>query len=159
MGFGEILEEWDGQQGKKNAASGQRLSKSKKVRKGTNGDWLSSYLPTKEIVAEKEQAPYRPVSAGSSVWRKRLHQDTLDLHGLSRREAEMALERFIQSMRRRGLKKGLIIHGKGLHSMGDSKLAPMVRGWLERSKEVGQSGRAPGKHGGSGATWFILKME
>ena len=61
-------------------------------------------------------------------------------------------------MRRRGMRKGLVIHGKGNHSAEGSVLAPLVRDFLEMSSEIGEFGRAARKDGGSGATWFILRQ-
>lgn len=83
----------------------------------------------------------------------------LDLHGLRQTEAEEKLDRFITECRRRGLKKALIIHGKGIHTAGkDPVLGELVRKFIERDKRCGMSGHAKTKQeGGTGATWVILK--
>ena len=81
-----------------------------------------------------------PVSAQRTKWLNMEAQDTLDLHGMTELEARTALTGFIQSMMRRGLRKGLIIHGKGRHSSEGSILAPMVRQFLEGTNKVGQFG-------------------
>ena len=72
-------------------------------------------------------------------------------------EVRAELSRFVGSMIRKGLRKGLVIHGKGNHSPDGSVLAPIVREYLEKSKEIGEFGHAAGKDGGSGATWFALR--
>lgn len=82
----------------------------------------------------------------------------IDLHGLTREEAWSRLESFTNDCIRRGLKKIIIIHGKGNHSHGsDPVLGPMVRTFIEQNKSLGSSGHPDGKHGGTGATWVIIK--
>lgn len=83
----------------------------------------------------------------------------LDLHGLHQTEAEEKLNRFISECHRRGLKKVIVIHGKGIHTAGtDPVLGELVRKFIERDKRCGMSGHAKTKQeGGTGATWIILK--
>ena len=119
--------------------------------------WLDRFPPDRRALREKEAPAEIPVSTGRSVWGRREHQDTLDLHGLKSDEARKEIARFISGMRRRGLRKGLIIHGKGLHSPEGSVLKPLVREYLESSKEIGEFGNANRKYGGSGATWFLMR--
>lgn len=82
-------------------------------------------------------------------------QDTLDLHGLTWKEACACLDRFVQDARRRGLVKVLVIHGKGLHSPGDGILRKSFREWAARQKGV-RVKQAPARHGGSGASLLYL---
>lgn len=85
-------------------------------------------------------------------------QDSIDLHGLTAREAEAALRRFLAASSSRGLSKILVIHGKGGHSAGGAAvLAGVVRQVLERSAVAGSFGLADRKSGGSGATWVALR--
>ncbi len=82
----------------------------------------------------------------------------IDLHQMTRDEAWSALESFVNDCERRGLKKILIIHGKGQHSHGsDPVLGPMVKTFIEQDKRLGRSGHPDRNHGGNGATWVILK--
>lgn len=83
----------------------------------------------------------------------------LDLHGLHQDEAEVRLDTFITDCKRRGLKKVMIIHGKGIHTTGtDPVLGKLVRSFIERDKRCGASGHPKNKaEGGTGATWVILK--
>ncbi|MBQ7538729.1 Smr/MutS family protein [Treponema sp.] len=82
----------------------------------------------------------------------------IDLHGLTRDEAWSRLNSFVSDCIRRGLKKILIIHGKGNHSNGsDPVLGPMVKTFIEQHKNLGTSGHPDRAMGGSGATWVIIK--
>lgn len=83
----------------------------------------------------------------------------IDLHGLHQDEAQMSLDRFITDCKARGLRKVLIIHGKGIHSHGsDPVLGELVRRFIEHDKRCGASGHPKTKaEGGSGATWVLLK--
>lgn len=83
----------------------------------------------------------------------------LDLHGLHQDEAESRLNNFITDCKNRGLKKVMIIHGKGIHTSGtDPVLGKLVRSFIERDKRCGASGHPKNKaEGGTGATWVILK--
>lgn len=82
----------------------------------------------------------------------------IDLHGLTREEAWNRLTGFVNDCIRRGLKKILIIHGKGNHSNGsDPVLGPMVKTFIEQNKNLGTSGHPDRSMGGNGATWVIIK--
>lgn len=83
----------------------------------------------------------------------------IDLHGLRKEEAEERLNLFIGDCKRRGLKKVLIIHGKGIHTTGtDPVLGEMVRRFIEHDSRLGTSGHPKTKaEGGSGATWVLIK--
>ncbi|MDD5789114.1 MAG: Smr/MutS family protein [Spirochaetia bacterium] len=82
----------------------------------------------------------------------------IDLHGLTRDEAWSKLEAFVDDCLRRGLKKIEIVHGKGIHSHGsDPVLGQMVRTFIEQNRHLGVSGHNDRNHGGSGATWVLLK--
>jgi DNA-nicking Smr family endonuclease len=82
---------------------------------------------------------------------------TLDLHGLRAEAVIPAVERFVSASRRSGLRKVLIIHGKGKHSQGEPVLQRLVRAYLERSPHAGAFGPADRAMGGSGATWAALR--
>ncbi len=82
----------------------------------------------------------------------------IDLHGLTKDEAWDKLTYFVTDCINRGLKKILIVHGKGNHSHGsDPVLGPMVRTFIERHPHLGTSGHPDHNQGGTGATWVILK--
>lgn len=147
MNFEDILNQWEQSQS-------QNKRKSSKV----SANWLDKFPPDKEALEEKNRECPAPQTEGRSIWLKRPHQDSVDLHGLTEKDARHTLTYFIQQMRRRGLRKGLVIHGKGIHSAKDPVLATMVRNYLEESAEVGEFGEAKRLDGGSGATWFLLRQ-
>ncbi len=83
--------------------------------------------------------------------------DVIDLHGLTISEAGTALDLFIENAYKNGFRKVLIIHGKGRHSKNGPVLGLWVKKYLESSKKAGKTGQADRQHGGSGATWVIMK--
>ena len=85
----------------------------------------------------------------------------IDLHGLRFQEALERLTTFVDDCHRRGLKKILIIHGKGIHTKGsDPVLGKLVKSFIETNKFLGLSGHPKTKSEGStGATWVILKYK
>ena len=83
---------------------------------------------------------------------------TIDLHGMSREEARIALTDFLNNCRRRGIRRALIIHGKGYHSTGPAVLGNLVKELLKSSMEVEDFGPAPPEKGSSGATWVLLRQ-
>ncbi|MDR1506739.1 MAG: Smr/MutS family protein, partial [Treponema sp.] len=113
----------------------------------------------------------------SAARRKRLrgkHPDgTIDLHGLTQREAWEALDHFFQTARKQGFEKLLIIHGKGNHT-GDLRRYPdgsalplgndtqgilknTAKSFIERCPFAGESGYSGAAQGGTGSTWVLLK--
>jgi len=123
-----------------------------------NKNWLDDYPPDARALRDKDKGASAHRSKVRVNWRRKAHQDVLDLHGMTREEARKEVEIFISSMRRCGLRKGLIIHGKGLHSEGRAILDSLVSDCLENNGEVGEFRRAQAKDGGSGATWFLLRQ-
>ncbi|GAB4364396.1 MAG: Smr/MutS family protein [Spirochaetales bacterium] len=83
---------------------------------------------------------------------------TLDLHGMNREETRIALSDFLRNCRRRGIRRVLVIHGKGIHSQGPAVLGNYVKELLKSSNEVEDFGPAPPRKGGSGATWVLLRQ-
>lgn len=82
----------------------------------------------------------------------------LDLHGYTQREAWSRLSDFIDECIRRGARKVLIIHGKGIHaSDSEGVLSGLVQDFIEADSRLGQSGHPDRKHGGRGATWVLIK--
>jgi DNA-nicking Smr family endonuclease len=85
----------------------------------------------------------------------------LDLHGMSAREARAQLELFLRTMRARGERCVLVIHGKGEHSPGG---LPVLRGeiaaWLSQgasSEHVAAFATASEADGGEGAVYVLLR--
>lgn len=137
MDFKEILDAWEkGQAG--TSSAGQRDME----------ELISRYPPKEPKEAHEQSDPQQP---------QQEPQATLDLHGMNSREAEQALENFVIECRRRGLRKVLIVHGKGHHSQGEPVLQGVVRRYLEKSPYTGAFGPAERKHGGHGATWVAVR--
>lgn len=150
MDFERILTEWE---------SGKIIRSSKKSGNNKNRkkqNWLDSYPPPTNAAEVKD--PPKPLRTPRSVRNRMKPQVTLDLHGMTEKEARQELTRFIRSMKRKGLQKGLIIHGKGLHSESGGVLKKMVKNFLEMSGDIGEFRHAARKDGGTGATWFLLRQ-
>lgn len=119
--------------------------------------WLRRYGT---VDKDKENADYAEKTKLESreYLRTMAPEAKIDLHGLTQSEAEERLEFFVSDCKRRGLKKILIVHGKGNHSHGsDPVLGPLVKRFIEHDKRLGTSGHPDRYLGGTGATWVILK--
>ena len=84
-------------------------------------------------------------------------QDTLDLHGLTSAEAEIALKNFLSNSRSKGYVKVCVIHGKGIHSNGEGVLKKVVDNVLRDCPYAGTTGFSQQKDGGRGSRWIIFK--
>jgi DNA-nicking Smr family endonuclease len=85
----------------------------------------------------------------------------LDLHGLGVREARRQLELFLRTMRARGERCVLIIHGKGEHSpQGAGVLRGEIAAWLSQggaSEHIAAFATAGQADGGEGAVYVLLR--
>jgi DNA-nicking Smr family endonuclease len=85
----------------------------------------------------------------------------LDLHGMSVREARAQLELFLRTMRSRGERCVLVIHGKGEHSPdGMGILRGEIAAWLSQgasSEHVAAFATASEHDGGEGAVYVLLR--
>ena len=136
MDFGDILTKWE----KKNAGK-------KTLDDGFNKDLFPGQK--KNDAAERR----------SRLLRK-LPDASIDLHGLKREEAWIALDTFFENSRRNGLEKVLIIHGKGNHvslTGNEGLLRELARQFIESCSYAGESGHSSNRDGGRGSTWVILK--
>ncbi|MBQ4014868.1 MAG: Smr/MutS family protein [Treponema sp.] len=131
MNFGDILDKWE--------AGGHKA------------------IVDKDAAAQKS-ADKKKMS-GASYVQKLPPQDSLDLHGMTQEQAWKALNDFVAAAKFRGLKKILIIHGKGIHSQ-DSKgaLTELVKRFIEGDQRLGAYGFSDKEHGGSGATWVAVRQ-
>jgi DNA-nicking Smr family endonuclease len=145
MDFGNILDEWE------------NSKKPARVKKDMN-QYLDGYLPDEKTAAAKEEPGERLSKAEKRAKLQRMKpQAEIDLHGLKVKEALELLEKFLRDSLRKGLKKVLIIHGKGNHSTGSPVLGKEVRKFLERCAFAGEIHPAPREMGGNGAVWVILR--
>jgi DNA-nicking Smr family endonuclease len=143
MDFREILDAWEKKQAGASSEGKQDMEA-----------LISRYPPTEP--KEKKETLQRG-DPGTANRKNREPQATLDLHGMTSLEAEQALEHFVLECRRRGLRKVLIVHGKGHHSQGEPVLLGVVRRYLEKSPYTGAFGSADRRHGGRGATWVAVR--
>jgi DNA-nicking Smr family endonuclease len=85
----------------------------------------------------------------------------LDLHGMGAAEARAQLELFLRTMRARGERCVLVIHGKGEHSpRGVGVLRGEISAWLSQggsSEHVAAFATASDSDGGEGATYVLLR--
>ncbi|PIE98772.1 MAG: DNA mismatch repair protein MutS [Treponema sp.] len=171
MSFADILEQWERQTakpyGKKKLAKDKRLQKQSDTNaKAQQQDanrinpqelWMRRHgIIDKDSLAEKNhQGEKSP--AGKKRLQKIPPDDTIDLHGMTCEDAEVALRGFFHKAIANKFYKILIIHGKGNHSKNGAVLAPFVKQFLENHKNAGETGHPKHADGGTGSTWVILK--
>lgn len=118
--------------------------------------WLRRYGVTdKDAIEEKERQ--KDEFENRDYIRTMTPEARIDLHGLTRDEAWEKLEMFIGECVKRGLRKVLIIHGKGNHSSDAPVLDAMVRTFIEKDSRLGASGHPDKTLGGKGATWVVIR--
>lgn len=121
-------------------------------------EWLRRYgVVDKDAV--KEEARRQEAMEDRSVLLALPYEATIDLHGLTSEEAYNRLDSFVAECRKRGLRKILIIHGKGNHSETGPVLSGLVRSFIERDWRLGESGHPDKYDGGKGATWVIIRKK
>ncbi|MCK5673758.1 MAG: Smr/MutS family protein [Spirochaetales bacterium] len=107
---------------------------------------------------KKDEQPVKSlVGESRSFLRKLPPEAEIDLHGKTIEESEQLLSGFLKGSSRKGLRKVLIIHGKGKHSKSGPVLGMWVKHYLETSSISGETGHPDKRDGGIGATWVILK--
>ena len=121
-------------------------------------EWMRRYgVVDKDAV--KEEAQRQEAMEDRSVLLALPYEATIDLHGLTSEEAYSRLDSFVTECRKRGLRKILIIHGKGNHSETGPVLSGLVRSFIERDWRLGESGHPDKSDGGKGATWVIIRKK
>lgn len=119
--------------------------------------WLERFPPPETTGADREGEPEQKILS-----RKRLRsmkpEASIDLHGLTGEEAAASLSAFLAESRKKGCRKVLVIHGKGLHSDGKAVLPRLVREILEKNPDAGEFGTAVSGEGGSGAVWVMIRQ-
>lgn len=85
---------------------------------------------------------------------------SLDLHGLNRDQARIALGDFLRDCRNTGRRCVRVVHGKGLGSPGrEPVLKRLVLGWLAQRREVLAFCQARAAQGGAGAVIILLAAD
>ena len=185
MNFGDILDAWEQEQksaGQKAAKStGQEWRNKKTEPDAAKKKEAVAVQPEKKKAATQNVSRVNPMTewmrrygvvdkdaAAEKAAEKELQKDRawlhdlpyeaqIDLHGLTAEEASVRLNQFVGECYKRGIRKILIIHGKGNHSEDMPVLAGMVRSFIERDYRLGESGHPDKKDGGKGATWVIIR--
>ncbi|WP_194743945.1 Smr/MutS family protein [Thermaurantiacus tibetensis] len=121
--------------------------------------------------------PQRPTETLDASWDRKLASGkarpdrVIDLHGHTREEARLRLERTVRAAADRGERLLLVITGKGgtpgpapADLMGDRPGRGAIRAelprWLgapELSARIAAVRQAPGRQGGPGAVWLVLR--
>jgi DNA-nicking Smr family endonuclease len=123
---------------------------------------LAGPLCVDDALDSGEELVFARDGVGRDVLRKlrRGHwviEEELDLHGMNRLQAAVAVAEFLRRCLRRHLGCVRIVHGKGLGSHNrEPVLKLMLRKWLLR-EEVLAYCQAPAAEGGSGAVLVLLK--
>jgi len=83
----------------------------------------------------------------------------IDLHGLTSREAQQQLLRFLHFCVEDGCRCVQIVHGKGYNSPGNQPvLKNDINLWLRQHQDVLAFCSTPPKAGGTGALYVLLKL-
>ena len=108
---------------------------------------------------------YRTSGIQDGVWRRlrrggyRIGAE-LDLHGLNRDRAQLAVQEFLADCLDRNLRCVRIIHGKGL---GSPNTGPVIKSlldsWLRRRRDVLAFCSARPQDGGTGAVYVLLRSQ
>ena len=123
---------------------------------------LNGPLSVDDALDSGEELVYARDGIGRDVLRKlrRGHwviEDALDLHGMNREQAAIAVAEFLRYCMQRRMRCVRIVHGKGLGSRNrEPVLKVKLRKWLLR-EEVLAYCQAPAAEGGSGAVLVLLK--
>jgi len=82
---------------------------------------------------------------------------TLDLHGLTVKQASKKLLEFLSDCEAAGTRHVIVVHGKGFRSRDKPVIKAMVNRWLRAVDNVLAFHSAQPKDGGSGAVYVLLK--
>jgi DNA-nicking Smr family endonuclease len=119
-----------------------------------------------EVVDDGRRVEGRRVDVAMEVVRKLRRgslpiDSRLDLHGMTVPEARGQLELFLRTMRARGERYVLVIHGKGEHSpSGTGVLRGEISAWLSQgasSEHVAAFATAHDRDGGEGAVYILIR--
>jgi DNA-nicking Smr family endonuclease len=144
MDFGKILDDWE---------KGEKKRRQKEMEA-----YLEHYLPDPHTIKEKElQHKNESPGAKRARLRQMKPQRTLDLHGMQSKSAFKVVDRFLVQCKKDGIKKVLIIHGKGNHSKEPYVLARKIKEYIQHHPLAGECGTAEKNMGGSGALWVLIR--
>lgn len=168
MDFGDILMAWEKSEQQAHKKKGtvkttgtektpqrtQAEDATKRVNPMT--EWMRRHGTVDKDALAESHAESKKMCSHTSI--KNLPIDArIDLHSFTQEEAWVHLDGFIANCKRSGLRKVLIVHGKGNHSQDNPVLGNMVRSFIEAHKNLGASGHPDAAGGGRGATWVLIK--
>jgi DNA-nicking Smr family endonuclease len=119
--------------------------------------FLELYPPKDEALKDTPEREETGSGARPSP-RKMPIERTIDLHGHTLDSARATLDGFIAQAQGAGIRKILIVHGKGLHSGSSGVLRDFVRKYLQKNPSIGATGTPSIRDGGSGATWAVVRQ-
>jgi DNA-nicking Smr family endonuclease len=125
-------------------------------------DALSDEFDAESLLETDERLGYGAPGIGDDVVRRLRRgvwavQGQVDLHGLTRELARVALGQFFDHAARQGWRCVRIVHGKGLGSPGRQPvLKAKVQSWLMQHRRVLAFTQARGPDGGAGALIVLL---
>jgi DNA-nicking Smr family endonuclease len=154
MDFAQILDEWE--KGRSKTKPHQREAETDGNGRQVFEQWLDKAENWKYYDKGSRETEDDPALRRQYL-RKMEPEDEIDLHGLTLEESLLRLDRFLNEAVHRGLRKVLILHGKGNHSKGAAVLPKAVLAYLQNSPLAGELGSPRREKGGSGATWVIIK--
>jgi DNA-nicking Smr family endonuclease len=152
MDFEKILSEWESQ---KNAKGKRKKNENERM-----SQFLDTYGPGERDVHAKDlgdEGEKNEKIAKRKALLLMKPERSLDLHGLRADEAIERVNAFLKECKEAGLRKVLIIHGKGLHSTEPPVLAKRIIAHVQKCREAGEYGVAPREWGGRGALWVVLR--
>lgn len=164
MDFAQILDKWEKGQNRKNqneeGANRRKESSEDKSSEDKSKQAFEKWINSEEhwkYYDKGEPEGEIDAVARREYLRKIEPEDQIDLHGLTLEQSLSRLDRFLSEALSRGLRKVLIVHGKGHHSKGPAVLPKAVLEYLQQSPIAGELGIPRREKGGSGATWVIIK--
>lgn len=121
----------------------------------TDKDLFLDYLKRNPPL-DKDRSPQARIKQNSIKTASQNYDKVLDLHGMERARALEMLLDTIAMAKRSGMKRILVIHGRGIHSVDGQRgvLKDVTKTCLDSLIGKGISGYngAPSKDGGEGAT-------
>ena len=120
--------------------------------------WLQENPISLEDKYDLEHAPRPQRKHKPSRTKTRDVEAVLDLHGLTQEKAAQEIKSFVLGCKLKGYYLVKIIHGKGLHSMGEAKLKALVIDYLnnEGRNLISSWQHTPSNQGGEGAVKVFL---
>lgn len=116
-----------------------------------------------ELIESGDTLSYRGPGLQDSVWRKlrrgayRVRAE-LDLHGMNRGDAQLAVSMFLAECQSRDVRCVRIIHGKGNRSPNTGPvIKTLLDSWLRRRSDVIAFCSARPHDGGTGAVYVLMR--